>query len=290
MKRHRVLIVEDDRDMANELAEIIRSLDFDHVCVDNKDDALVLIRESEFCLILLDLQIKGTPDAIKGHLGHGSALLREIRKLHPDHPSDTYWLPILVVSGFAREVQEGVAVMKDGASDVLQKPVSARVVVDAISSALLRSGRKNHGLCGTIPSGRPETEDSITLSITGEREGRRTRVLIGSRKILLPNAQLKTLIRLIVARMEGSAVHKTALGFKAHEGFKGISVLRLALEPALPDNFDMFDNDYHGSYRLNDRIRIGECNTGSLLDTGDSVITELAEHLRRALEANNQKV
>ena len=56
------------------------------------------------------------PDSIRGHVEHGKALLRNIREKHHDHNGTAFWLPVLIVSGFARERDEAVDVMKDGAS------------------------------------------------------------------------------------------------------------------------------------------------------------------------------
>ncbi len=119
---HRVLIVEDDRPTAEDLADILRSLDCEPVIVDNKRDALVALRRESFCFAVLDLQIKMERGSIKGHDEFGRSLVREVRALYPDHAGRGYRLPILVVSGFAREVNSAVEVMKDGADDVIQKP------------------------------------------------------------------------------------------------------------------------------------------------------------------------
>src|SRR5216117_856030 len=120
--RHIALIVEDDKETAEDLVEILRSTECDSVIVDNHEDALSTLQSKSFCLILLDLQIKSASDSIKGHVEHGRALLRKIRQAHGDHNGIPFWLPVLIVSGFAREADEAVEVMKNGASDVIQKP------------------------------------------------------------------------------------------------------------------------------------------------------------------------
>src|SRR5947207_3463277 len=104
--RHIALIVEDDKETAEDLVEILRSTECDSVIVDNHDDALSTLQNRSFCLILLDLQIKGASDSIKGHIEHGRALLRKIRQAHGDHNGTAFWLPVLIVRGFAREREE----------------------------------------------------------------------------------------------------------------------------------------------------------------------------------------
>jgi ActR/RegA family two-component response regulator len=115
-KRHIALIVEDDKETADDLRDILQSFDCDSVVVQNREDALVALQNNSFCFVLLDLQIKGAADSIKGHIEHGKGLLRKIREKYGDHHGTAFWLPVLIVSGFAREVDEAVDVMKDGAS------------------------------------------------------------------------------------------------------------------------------------------------------------------------------
>jgi DNA-binding NtrC family response regulator len=72
--RHISLVVEDDGETAEDLVEILRSIDSDAVVVDNAEGARSALQNNSFCLILLDLQIKSEPDSIKGHVEHGKAL------------------------------------------------------------------------------------------------------------------------------------------------------------------------------------------------------------------------
>ena len=76
-------------------------------------------------------------------------------------------------------------------------------------------------------------------------------------------------------------VHKRELGASDDRGFKGVSVLRAALAPALPAGVDIVGNDYHGYYFLTDRVVIGACDIDALMAIGDRDITELAQALRR---------
>src|SRR5579871_2194867 len=66
--RHIALVVEDDQETAEDLGEILRSLDCDSNVVDNRD-ALTTLEARRFCLILLDLQIKGGPRRDQGSCG-----------------------------------------------------------------------------------------------------------------------------------------------------------------------------------------------------------------------------
>jgi DNA-binding response OmpR family regulator len=289
-KRHVALIVEDDKETAEDLREILQSFDCDSVVVDNREDALAAIQSNSFCFVLLDLQIKGAADSIKGHIDHGKELLRKIRQKHGDHYGTAFWLPVLIVSGFAREVDEAVDVMKDGASDVIQKPLENQQVSQRIRQALQASGRQTHELCHKAPPPQgPNLKDGVVIAIPGDRIKRRTCVTIASKSVDLPNASLKVLLRLMVAQRKGEPVHKIDLGATADQGFKGISTLRNELKPALGGT-DIIKNDYHGNYSLAEDVRIGECAVDKLLKIGDHTISQLATKLRLQSPHRTKKV
>ena len=211
-ERHIALVIEDDQETAEDLAEVLLSIDCDSVVVDNRGDALSELQNRMFCLVLLDLQIKSAADSIKGHVEHGRALLRNIRAKHGDHTGAAFWLPVLILSGFAREVSEAVEVMKDGASDVIQKPLDRRQVSERIRRALQASGRQTHERCqGPPPAPRLNLKEGIVIAIPGERIGRRTRVTIAGKPVELTDNSLKVLLHLMVGRHKGDLVHKSDL-------------------------------------------------------------------------------
>lgn len=284
--KHKVLIVEDDQPTAVDLEEVLRSIGCDCVAVTNYQDALQAFRQTPFCLILLDLQIKQAPDRIKGHVEHGKALLREIRQMHGDHSGLPYWLPILIVSGFANEVPAAVEVMKSGASDLIQKPLNSQEISDKVRRALEASGRATHDRCGAKPPPYvPNLDGDVVVSIPGDPVRRRTRVMIGLKSVDLPDSLLRLLLRLVVAHCDGLGVHKVELGAKAEQGFKGISNLRNEIRQALGTAPDIIKNDYHGTYRLSNRVKIGNCDIPKLLAIGDAAISDLANQLMNRLEA-----
>jgi len=291
MKEHRhiALVVEDDRETAEDLGEILQSIDCDSVVVDNGEDALVELQNKSFCLILLDLQIKSASDSIKGHVEHGKALLRKIREKHGDHNGIPFWLPVLIVSGFAREVNEAVDIMKDGASDVIQKPLDSRQVSERIRQALQASGRPTHDRCHELPKQRLNLKDGVVLAIPGDRIGRRTRVSIAGKTVDLPDASLKVLLHLMVAQQNGAPVHKNDLGARAEQGFKGISILRNELKPVLAGG-DIINNDYHGNYCFENNVTIGECAVDELHKIGDKTISSLAAQLQHKAPDRTKKV
>src|SRR5690349_6610738 len=100
---HVVLVVEDDPETADSLAQIVSAEGWTSVVVDNRVEAIERLQSTSFCAVLLDLQIRGEKRAIRGHTSHGKALLRQIRQLNQEHIGLGFWLPIIVISGFASE-------------------------------------------------------------------------------------------------------------------------------------------------------------------------------------------
>jgi DNA-binding response OmpR family regulator len=279
-ERHIALVIEDDKETAEDLAEILLSIDCDSVVVDNRGDALVELQNKSFCLILLDLQIKSAADSIKGHVEHGRALLRNIRAKHGDHTGAAFWLPVLILSGFAREVSEAVEVMKDGASDVIQKPLDRQQVSERIRRAFQASGRPTHERCHEPPPAqRLSLKEGIVIAIPGDRIGRRTRVNIAGKPVELTDNSLKVLLHLMAGKQKGSLVHKRDLGAAEDQGFKGISILRNELKGVL-GNVDIIKNHYHGNYSFEANVIIGECAVDKLCEIGDKTISCLATQLQ----------
>ncbi len=241
-------------------------------------------------MVLLDLQIKSAADSIKGHVEHGRALLRNIRAQHGDHTGAAFWLPVLILSGFAREVSEAVEVMKDGASDVIQKPLDRQQVSGRIRRALQASGRQTHERCyGPPPAQRLNLKEGIVIAVPGDRIGRRTRVTIAGKPVELTDNSLKVLLRLMVGKQKGSLVHKRDLGASEDQGFKGVSILRNELKGVV-GNVDIIKNHYHGNYGFGPNVIIGECAVGKLFEIGDKTISSLARHLQHPAPENTEKV
>ena len=74
--RHRTLIVEDDKPTADDLEDLVRSLDCDPIVVDKKKDARAALDRETLCFALLDLQIKLEPDSLRGNVEAGTTLVR----------------------------------------------------------------------------------------------------------------------------------------------------------------------------------------------------------------------
>lgn len=285
-RHHRALVVEDEAEAAADLVEVLQTCGCESVVVTNRHDALIQLRSTEFCLIVLDLQIGSEPDSIRGRVENGKAVLADARRRFPARTDATHALPIIVVSGFARETEAAVEAMREGASDVVQKLSTPQEKVDRIVAVLERSGRTSHGRCDELSRAAigslPPRE--LTLSIPADRDGRRFVVMLGARSTALPVASLKVLLHLVKARLSTGFVHKIDLGGSADRGFKAISVLRNELKPAYSGDLKtLIANDYQGGYRLADDVSVGAVNVEVLEALGDKEIAKLAREIRSLL-------
>jgi len=151
--RHIALLVEDEPEMAAELGELLESLGHGHIHAATKEKAERLVEEGAFCYVILDLQIKVNADSIKAHVEAGQTLLEFIRERYPRRNNqDKYRMPVLVMSGHAKEHYYVVKALQDGADDFVTKPVSESKppFKDKIQEALRRSGRRTHEHCAAI--------------------------------------------------------------------------------------------------------------------------------------------
>ena len=286
--RHLALIVEDDEAAADDLAEILASIDYASRRTDNLRQALELLTEQPFCLVLLDLEIKQEQGSIKGHTAHGSALLWEIRRRFGGNRRSTFWTPVVVISGHANEVNAVITMMKDGADDIIRKPLRIDEVVGAIRKALESAGRLTHDMCAAGATN-PSEGTVPVLRIPGNLKGRRAKVTVSGKPALLPVSSMKILLQLAVAHEKGESVHKLKLGAKPDEGFRSISRLRDHLRPALSEAADIIANDHHGCYSLSREVVVAECDAETLKTMGNMEIARLADELSSLLSQRGQE-
>lgn len=149
-KQHVALLVEDDAEIATELICLLESLGHRCVHVETRVAAEAAITSTDFCFVILDLQIKATENSLAPKVESGRTLLKHLRERYPERSRTLgYRTPVLVLSAHTRGREETIRLAKLGADDVLEKPLSAnRPSLDVrIDEALARSGRKNHAQC-----------------------------------------------------------------------------------------------------------------------------------------------
>ncbi len=120
----RVLVVEDDGDIAALLGRELRALGHTVDVVDRGEDALIAARGTDYALMVIDL---GLPDI------DGLELVREMRRRAVE-------TPILVLTA-RRKVEDRVVGLSSGADDYLVKPFALSEVRARVAALLRRPSR-----------------------------------------------------------------------------------------------------------------------------------------------------
>ncbi len=124
-----VLIVDDDQDLREILARLVRREGFTPLTAADGGSALELLRLRGAEVMLADVHL---PDR------DGLELLKKAREMDPD-------LPVIMITAYAG-VNQAVAAMRAGAHDYLAKPFQHREVIRLLHRALdERQGRKGTG-------------------------------------------------------------------------------------------------------------------------------------------------
>ena len=117
----RIFIVEDDRSIREELAELLRNSGYEAECLTDFTDSKSKILSAKPDLILMDINIPNL---------NGEELLKEIRK-----ETDT---PVIMVTSRTSETDE-VLSMSYGADDYITKPYNPTILLLRISAVLKRA-------------------------------------------------------------------------------------------------------------------------------------------------------
>lgn len=120
-KKERILIVEDERRIAEILTDYLRQSDYDVEHKDRGDKIVELVKKDPPSLILLDIMLPG---------GDGLEICREIRKFSE--------VPIIIVSARIDELDRLLG-LELGADDYICKPFSPREVVARVKAVFRRA-------------------------------------------------------------------------------------------------------------------------------------------------------
>lgn len=127
----RILVIEDEPDLRDLVEFNLKASGYSPVGTDNANDALMLVNDAQFDLILLDLMLPGL---------QGDQFLKILRGM--DRVSDT---SVMIVS--AKDSEEDIVAGLDaGADDYLTKPFSIKVLLAKVAAILRRAataGREN---------------------------------------------------------------------------------------------------------------------------------------------------
>lgn len=120
---NRILLVEDDSFIVNNLTEFLQTEGFAVASVHGQKDALKLLEQEVFDIILLDISLKD---------GNGFAVCKAIKSM-----GDT---PVIFVTASGDEFSV-VAGLDMGADDYISKPFRPRELLSRIKSVLRRCGK-----------------------------------------------------------------------------------------------------------------------------------------------------
>jgi len=117
--RRLVLIVDDDEALAENVAEIVGTLDVETKVARDRKSALALARQHDFDMALIDVRL---PD------GDGMSLLEPLRAISP-------FAQLVMVTGNAT-IEGAIAAVRDDAFAYVLKPVSPPDLIDTVRRAL----------------------------------------------------------------------------------------------------------------------------------------------------------
>lgn len=165
----KVLIIEDEVTLANNLADKLRSEGYTVAVSNDGEDGLNKVRSEHPELVVLDIMLPGLD---------GLSLCRIIRR-----DPTTAHIPIIMVTARGTEVDKIVG-LESGADDYVVKPVALGEFLARVRAVLRR------------PSGRQAMEDELSsndlvLSLTGRR------VYQGGREVKLSNKEFDLLAELM---------------------------------------------------------------------------------------------
>lgn len=120
-EKHKLLVVEDNRETQLIIKALFRNKYYTQV-VDNVTDAVSQLAQSDFDLILLDLNLNGD--------GNGKTLLMKIRKEEKSH-----LIPVIIITAYDL-THEDEKFLIENANGYISKPFNKKVLLQTIEKLL----------------------------------------------------------------------------------------------------------------------------------------------------------
>ncbi len=142
----RILIIDDEPAICNNCKKILSKLDYEVATALSGGDALSLMEEAPFHVVVTDLKMS--------RMG-GMAVLQHIREHYPE-------TRVIVITGYA-SVSSAVEVMKSGAFDYLPKPFTPDEMRSVVLQAVrdIEAGRRNRLLMTQLKSTKPVSHQLV---------------------------------------------------------------------------------------------------------------------------------
>ncbi|RJL07052.1 sigma-54-dependent transcriptional regulator [Paracoccus siganidrum] len=128
-----ILIVDDERDIRELIADILKDEGFATRTAANSDEAVAALNEAEPALMILDIWLKDSRM-------DGIDILKQVKRNNPD-------VPVIIISGHGN-IEIAVAAIKQGAYDFIEKPFNIDQLMVVINRAMetSRLRRENSSL------------------------------------------------------------------------------------------------------------------------------------------------
>ena len=147
-----VLVVEDDRELAEWIADYLLQNDFRCEICQTGETALSQLRRGDYNLVLLDINLPGM---------NGFEVCRELREF--------YQQPIIMVTANDEEFDE-VLGLELGADDYITKPVTPRVLLARINAQLRSQNSKDNHRSNRLEFGELSIDlEDQTVMLEGSR-------------------------------------------------------------------------------------------------------------------------
>jgi DNA-binding NtrC family response regulator len=115
----KILVVDDQESMRALLQDMLDVIGYEVTLAEGGEEALKMLQESEFNLVLSDLNMPGMD---------GTALLRSIKSSTPD-------LPVVIITGYGTFHTEK-RVMREGADGYISKPCTLSKIDKTLAAIL----------------------------------------------------------------------------------------------------------------------------------------------------------
>jgi DNA-binding NtrC family response regulator len=128
MQKPNILVVDDEGDFLETLMNRLKKRHIATVGCRSGEEAVELVKESPFDIVVLDIKMPGGMDGIE--------TLREIKKIQPA-------AEVILLTGHA-SLETSMEGMQHGAYDYLLKPIKLEDLLDKVAQALERKGTAEH--------------------------------------------------------------------------------------------------------------------------------------------------
>lgn len=122
---HKILVIDDDRDMCLLLRRFLSKNGFEVEDANTSKKALELLDNTEYSLVLCDFRLDNTD---------GKTMLIKIKEKYPN-------MPVIIITGYS-DIKIAVEVMKLGAFDYVTKPLFPDEIIVTIKKALEKTESK----------------------------------------------------------------------------------------------------------------------------------------------------